>query len=114
MARDQLIKCAECGTTFAWTVAEQADGSWRSLCPMCVRLAPSGGRRRGVVKWFSHGKGYGFITPVEGPEVFLHRSGLAEGQPLPRAGQLVEFDLGRGPRGVQAEAAVVLEIKNTI
>lgn len=106
---DQLLKCPECGTRFIWTTGEQAAETRPALCPMCRRLAPPSGRQRGVVKWFSRAKGYGFITPVEGSEVFLHKSGLAEAQPLPRAGQLVEFALGHGPRGVQAEQATILE-----
>ena len=110
MALDQLVKCSECGTSFVWTAGEQEAGAKPSLCPMCRRLAPSPGRRRGVVKWFSRAKGYGFITPVEGADVFVHKSALAEGQPYPRAGQLVEFAVGHGPRGAQAEALAVLEV----
>jgi CspA family cold shock protein len=109
MAGDQLIKCSECGTVCVWTAGEQAAGSKPELCPMCRRLAPTAGQRRGVLKWFSRAKGYGFITPVEGPEIFVHKSGLVEGQPLPRAGQLVEFTLAHGPRGAQAEQLVVLD-----
>lgn len=65
-------------------------------------------RQRGLVKWFSRAKGYGFITPITGPEVFLHKSGLAVDQALPSAGQLVEFSLGHGSRGAQAENVVIL------
>ncbi len=76
---------------------------------MCQRLAPGPGRQRGLVKWFSRAKGYGFITTSQGAEVFLHKSGLAADQPFPRAGQLMEFALSHGARGVQAEDAVILE-----
>jgi CspA family cold shock protein len=75
---------------------------------MCQRLAPAPGRARGVVKWFSRARGYGFITPTEGPELFLHGSGMAAGQPLPRAGQLVEFTRTQGQRGAQAVEVTVL------
>lgn len=110
MSADLILRCAGCGTAFVWTTSEQAGGSVApEHCPMCQRLAPPDGRQRGLVKWFSRAKGYGFITPVTGPEVFLHKSGLATGQEPPRAGQLVEFSLGRGPRGAQAEAVIVLE-----
>jgi CspA family cold shock protein len=78
---------------------------------MCRRLVPTPERKRGLVKWFNHSKGYGFITPHEGPEVFMHKAGLAAGQALPRAGQLVEFALRSGARGAQAEEVVVLEVK---
>ena len=81
MALDQLIKCAECGTTFVWTTGEQEASGQPGFCPMCRRLAPGPGRRRGVVKWFSRAKGYGFITPAEGADVFVHKSALAEDQP---------------------------------
>jgi CspA family cold shock protein len=113
MAPDQLIKCFECGTTFVWTGTENVAETKPALCPMCRRLAPGLGWRRGVVKWFSRAKGYGFITPVEGADVFVHKSALAEGQPYPRAGQLVEFTVGHGPRGAQAEALAVLEVDGT-
>lgn len=108
--RDQVRRCADCGISFVWTVYEQQrDPEPPELCPMCRKLAPPAGRQRGLVKWFSRARGYGFITPAEGPEVFLHRSGLAADQPLPRAGQLVEFTLNHGPRGAQAEDTVILE-----
>jgi CspA family cold shock protein len=68
---------------------------------MCERIAPAPGRKRGIVKWYSRGKGYGFITGADGSDVFLHKTGLREEQ-APRAGQLVEFAIGHGPRGAQA------------
>jgi CspA family cold shock protein len=77
---------------------------------MCRRLLPAAGRRRGLVKWFNHSKGYGFITPVEGAELFVHKSGLAPGQSLPRAGQLVEYTIRSGARGLQAEEVRVLAV----
>ncbi len=108
---DQVLRCVECGTDFLRTdepaAGEQADPV---RCPMCQRLAPPLGRTRGVVKWFSRGKGYGFITPTEGDDVFLHKSGLGADSAFPRAGQLVEFSLGHGPRGAQAEAVQVLDL----
>ncbi len=76
---------------------------------MCQRLAPGPGRQRGLVKWFSRARGYGFITSTQGAEVFLHKSGLAPDQPCPRVGQLVEFALSHGARGVQAEDSVILD-----
>ena len=113
MALDQLVKCSECGTTWVRTAAENGAETKPSLCPMCRRLAPGPGRRRGVVKWFSRAKGYGFITPIEGADVFVHKSALVEDQLYLRAGQLVEFTVGHGPRGAQAEGLAVLEVEDS-
>ncbi len=115
MASDITRRCAVCGIDFIWASEEQAGNPTPpALCPMCRRLAPAAGRKRGLVKWFNHSKGYGFITPPDGPEVFAHKSGLAPGQPLPRAGQLVEFAVRSGTRGAQAEEVVVLEVKEAM
>ena len=111
MSNDLLRRCAACGIDFIWAIEEQDSGSAPPVsCPMCRRLAPATARKRGVIKWFNHSKGYGFITPHEGPEVFVHKAGLAAGQALPRAGQLVEFEPRNGARGVQAEEVVVLDV----
>jgi len=57
----------------------------------------------GTVKWFSSEKGYGFITPEEGPDVFVHFSAITgEGYRNLEEGQQVEFDLTQGPKGPQA------------
>mgnify|MGYP000567770031 CR=1 FL=1 len=58
----------------------------------------------GVVKWFNDAKGFGFITPDEGgDDLFAHFSEVT-GSSSRRliAGQRVEFELKRGPKGVQA------------
>jgi CspA family cold shock protein len=109
MSQDRLIACAECGVTFVWTAAAQVIGSQPALCPGCRLVAPAPGRQRGIVKWFNHGKGYGFITPVVGGDLFVHKSGLTPGQPLPRAGQLAEFSIVTTARGMQAGGVIVLE-----
>lgn len=58
----------------------------------------------GTVKWFNEGKGYGFITPDEGPDVFVHFSAIvAEGFKTLAEGQRVEFDVEEGPKGPQAK-----------
>ena len=110
MPSDQLLTCAECGVTFAWTVYEQAASTIQpSRCPACRLLVPASGRQRGIVKWFSRDRGYGFITPVAGPDLFVHRSGLAAGQAPLRAGQLVEFSAVIAERGSQAEEVRTLD-----
>lgn len=57
----------------------------------------------GTVKWFSDKKGYGFIQSEAGEDVFVHFSAIqGEGYKTLREGQAVEFELGTGPKGPQA------------
>ena len=60
-------------------------------------------RKRGVVKWFSRIKGYGFILPEQGEdEVFVHYSAIeGEGYRNLYEGDHVEYmevDVGKGPQ----------------
>ena len=58
----------------------------------------------GTVKWFSPEKGFGFITQSEGPDVFVHFSGITgEGYKNIEEGQAVEFDVVDGQKGPQAQ-----------
>lgn len=58
---------------------------------------------RGKVKWFSNQKGYGFIAPENGNDVFVHHSAiLGDGYKTLEEGQDVEFDITTGPKGEQA------------
>ena len=58
---------------------------------------------KGKVKWFSNQKGYGFITPEEGNDVFVHHSAIqGDGYKTLDEGQDVEFDIVDGPKGQQA------------
>lgn len=59
---------------------------------------------KGVVKWFSNQKGYGFITPESSDkEVFVHYSAVqGEGYKTLVEGDKVEFDVTNGPKGEQA------------
>ncbi|HVL91052.1 MAG TPA: cold-shock protein [Actinomycetota bacterium] len=57
----------------------------------------------GTVKWFSNEKGYGFISPAEGDDVFVHHSAIQmDGYRSLAEGQKVEFEIVDGPKGKQA------------
>jgi cold shock protein len=58
---------------------------------------------KGKVKWFSNQKGYGFITPESGSDVFVHFSAIqGDGYKTLEEGQEVEFEIEKGPKGEQA------------
>lgn len=60
---------------------------------------------RGKVKWFSDVKGYGFITPESGPEVFVHFSAIEQDGPGRRnlfEDEEVEYEPKIETKGVQA------------
>jgi len=62
---------------------------------------------RGKVKWFNNQKGYGFITPENGKDVFVHHSVIqGDGYKSLEEGQEVEFDIQSGPKGEQATNVV--------
>ncbi len=64
---------------------------------------------KGTVKWFSNQKGYGFITPESGRDVFVHHSAITgEGYKSLDEGQKVEFEIQQGPKGEQAVNVVKL------
>ena len=57
----------------------------------------------GIVKWFNNTKGYGFIGHDEGPDVFVHYTGIVgEGYKTLDEGDTVEFAIVQGPKGPQA------------
>jgi cold shock protein len=55
----------------------------------------------GTVKWFNANKGYGFIKPEAGNDVFVHASAI-QGDGSLEEGQSVEFDIIQGQKGPQA------------
>ena len=66
-------------------------------------------RVTGTVKWFNGSKGYGFISREDGDDVFVHHSAIqAEGYRNLEEGPRVEFNIERGPKGLQATQVVAL------
>jgi CspA family cold shock protein len=66
-------------------------------------------RQTGTVKWFNEAKGYGFIQREDGPDLFVHfRSIAGSGFRTLAEGQKVEFTVGQGQKGPQAENVVAL------
>jgi CspA family cold shock protein len=61
-------------------------------------------REKGVVKWFNAAKGYGFIQRSSGEDVFVHFSVIEmSGYRTLEEGTEVEFEVKKGPKGLQAE-----------
>ena len=60
-------------------------------------------KEQGTVKWFNASKGYGFIQRQTGEDVFVHFSAIQmDGYKSLNEGQAVEFEVTRGPKGLQA------------
>ena len=58
---------------------------------------------KGVVKWFNDSKGFGFIEQDNGEDVFVHFSAISgDGFKSLAEGDAVEFEVQKGPKGLQA------------
>lgn len=61
-------------------------------------------RRKGTVKWFSDGKGYGFITPEDGEDLFVHHTSIdGSGYRTLAEGEEVEFEVMDETEGPKAQ-----------
>ena len=63
----------------------------------------------GKVKWFDAGKGFGFLSQDDGPDVYVRTDALPEGVTTLKAGTRVEFGIAQGRRGDQALQVRLLE-----
>ncbi len=66
-------------------------------------------RQTGTVKWFNDEKGFGFITPESGADLFVHyRSIQSTGFKSLKEGQQVSFIAVQGQKGMQADEVQVI------
>ena len=64
---------------------------------------------KGTVKWFNEARGYGFLSQPEGEDIFVHYTAIqGDGFRTLKEGQEVEFNVERGPKGLQASTVTIL------
>jgi len=66
-------------------------------------------KEQGTVKWFNNEKGYGFISRNSGDDVFVYHSAIqGSGFKSLNEGDSIEFEVTKGPKGLQAQNVVKL------
>ncbi len=66
-------------------------------------------KEQGTVKWFNNEKGYGFISRNSGDDVFVHHTAIqGSGFKSLNEGDKIEFEVAKGPKGLQAQNVVKL------
>ena len=80
---------------------------WTQIQSMILKRKPNNQvgevQMRGKVKWFNDRKGYGFIVPENGEDIFVHHTGVTgNGFKTLQEGAEVEFDIGKGKKGPSA------------
>jgi cold shock protein len=116
-------KCSRLAEAMRFRRARQLSIGYGTIC-LCLRAfgQPLGSpssllsereetevKEQGTVKWFNASKGYGFIQRQTGEDVFVHFSAIqGDGYKSLNEGQAVEFEVRKGPKGLQAENVVGL------
>lgn len=81
-----------------------------TLLPKEVAVGHEPVRETGTVKWFNVDKGFGFIVRENGEDLFIHFRAINDGGASRlNEGQKVEYQIGQGRKGPQAEEVVILD-----
>ena len=76
---------------------------WGGVCGVITPVTKEYSVAVGTVKWFNEAKGFGFIQQENGEDVFVHYSAITgEGFKTLAEGERLEFDVTKGPKGLQA------------
>src|ERR1043165_3899993 len=85
------------------TQTERRRGEIRGTCGSSDPVPQEFQLASGTVKWFNEAKGFGFISQPGGEDVFVHFSAISgDGFKTLAEGEALEFDVTRGPKGLQA------------